>query len=75
MFLGKTQNLAKFDDIELSFMETKLQKPEMVKYLGMMLDTKLTFSADIDYLQRKTTGIPRLKMLYKVRKFMSREVS
>ena len=65
MLFGTAGTLNKMSDIEVELQDNKVMRESHTKYLGVILDEKLTFEKHIDYTQRKV--IPRLKLLGNLR--------
>ena len=70
MIIGMSPNLNKLKNTQIKHNETVLDRVQTNKYLGFMLDEKLSFSDHINYT--KTKAIPRLRMLDKYRHVMNR---
>ena len=75
MFFGTTHTLGVLDRTPPSVClgNKVIEAVEEFKYLGIILDRKLTFSNHVEYLTRK--GVSRLKMLGRTRKYLSKNSS
>ena len=65
MFLGSRQQLSTVPDMSLSLNGERIGKVNVFKYLGIYLDSELTFHPQIDQIVDKSTN--RLGLLYKTR--------
>ena len=63
MILGTPGILKKFDKVNLKYKDSSIEHIKEFKYLGVMVDDKLTFKNHVDYVKKK--AIPRLRMLHK----------
>ncbi len=61
MLFGTHQTCKKYNNVMIRFGETNIKRVEELKYLGMMLDPQLTFSAHVNYIRKKTLG--KIKLL------------
>ena len=60
MIFGTNRTLEKFDDVKLIYNNNQIERVDELKYLGVKLDSKLSWSAHVDYLSKnisKRTGI------------------
>ena len=65
VLFGGRRALLKNPELNISLEGERLQQVKCVKYLGVMLNNNLSWSAHVDYLQRKTNRI--VKMLRRLR--------
>ncbi len=72
MIFGTASMLDKMKDIEVKLEDTSIGQVDTFKYLGMMLDSKVNFTAHVKYIKSKV--IPRLKMLHNLKHILSNKV-
>ena len=73
MFFGTHHQLSSTKDIIVENEGCELEWVETVKYLGLKLDSKLTFTAHVDYVRSKTIG--KVKLLGRISGVLDRAVS
>ena len=73
MFFGMTARLPKLDDIVVSIGDTVIEHVDIYKYLGVMLDSRLSFSKHIDMVRNK--AIPKIKTLGRISQFVNKDVA
>ncbi len=61
MLFGMHQTCRKYNNVMIRFGDMVIKRVEEAKYLGMMLDPQLTFSAHVNYIHKKTLG--KIKLL------------
>ena len=61
MIFGTTAKMSKMAEVKLEHANKSLQRTETYKYLGVKLDTRLSFSEHISYLKGKTYA--KIKLL------------
>ena len=62
MVFGTQKMLEKFNDIHLAYHNSDIERVDEFKYLGVKFDSKLSWSAHVDYVSKtisKRTGIIR----------------
>ena len=62
MVFGTQKMLEKFNDVNLAYHNSDIERVDEFKYLGVKLDSKLSWSAHVDYVSKtisKRTGIIR----------------
>ena len=71
MICGTKRTLEKFHDVKLTFNGSVIERVDEFKYLGVKLDSSLSWSAHIDYLCKnvsKRTGIiKRVKIFFLIK--------
>ena len=70
---GTAQTLNKVGELKLGMGGTDIEVAETFKYIGAMLDSRLTFSQHVRYIRRKCVG--RIRMLSKLRLKVGQEMS
>ena len=65
MLLGTTNQLRNIGDIDIRYNNVTIDRVHSFKYLGMVLDSRLTFSAHVAHLKSKTYA--KIKLLGRVR--------
>ena len=65
MVLGTNNMVNTAKDLQVSYGEAKIEVVDRFRYLGIILDSTLSFKYHIDYICKKI--IPRLKMLSRSR--------
>ena len=73
MCFGITHTLSQVPELHTKSGGTTVNEVDTTKYLGVMLDGKLTFKEHVKYVKRKATS--RLKMLGKTRAFVGAKTS
>ena len=73
MCFGTKHTLNQIRDLEVNYGSTSIETVNKIKYLGIILDSKLSFTEHVDYLKGK--AILRLKMLGKTRGLVSVDTS
>ena len=69
MFFGTQNRLAKINEESLPFEDTSVEIVDQFKYLGLILDCKLTFSKHVEYVCKKV--YPKLRTLGRIRQYIS----
>ena len=73
MIFGSVKKVQKIGDIGVSIGGDSLEKVNVFKYLGMWLDSTLSFRDHIDYICKKASS--KIGVLGKIRKFVSQEIA
>ena len=73
MIFGTKHQQYQMSDITASFGSFELERVNSYKYLGIKLDTQLTFSEHIQYMKGKTLG--KISALGRLRNFIDYEIS
>ncbi len=73
MFFGTNHTLSNIDPPNIVSNKEGIEIVDTYKYLGVMLDSKLTFTHHVTYLRKKS--ISRVKMLGKVRPMVDQSIA
>ncbi len=71
MTFGTQQTLSKVGDMNIGDDGINIEKVDTYKYLGIMMDKKLTFSDHVCYIRRKC--VSRIRMLSKLRPIVGKD--
>ena len=70
MTFGTSNMLNKMNDIQIKLQDANIKRESYTKYLGIIIDEKLSLEKHVEYIQRKV--IPRLKLLGSLRNIVSK---
>ena len=73
MFFGTRPQLAKLSEVKVYAGQSELERVDRFKYLGVMLDSALTFSHHVEYLKSKT--LSKIGLLGKAGYFVDHNTS
>ncbi len=73
MLFGTQPQLSTFQDVSVTHRGLVLEKCYKFKYLGVMLDSRLTFEEHAIYMKSKTIG--KIKLLGRIRHIIDRETA
>ena len=71
MFFGTGAKLPSIDDIEVKLHDTRVAPVKAYKYLGVTLDSRLTFSDHIETIRKKST--PKIRTLCRISYYVSKK--
>ena len=64
MIFGTRPKCDKFSNVELSLAGGTIKQSDCVKYLGLMLDSQLSYANHVEYIRSKTVG--KIKLLGRI---------
>ncbi len=73
MFFGSIHQLSKCVDCKVTLRGMELEVVNVYKYLGVKLDSRLSFAEHISYVQSKT--IPKIRVLGGIRPLLDKETA
>ena len=73
MLFGTSHQLHNFEDVSVTHQDTELEKCTKYKYLGIMLDSRLTFEEHVNYIKSKTIG--KIRLLGRIRHIIDRDTA
>ena len=73
MLFGTQPQLTMFQDVSVTHRGLALEKCHKFKYLGVMLDSRLTFEEHVTYMKSKTIG--KIRLLGRIRHIIDRETA
>ena len=73
MFFGNSHQLEKCENCKVSIRGMELENVSVYKYLGVKLDSRLSFSEHTSYVQSKT--IPKIRVLGSIRPLLDKDTA
>ena len=73
MLTGSKRNLRYFEDVNISIQNTKLRRVSQCKYLGVIIDSHLTWTPQIEEVKKK--ALKTFHSVKRVRQFLDKRTS